>query len=722
MSTPHNEKSYSLKNLFLDPNNYRFLDKNDYAECSDEDAIQRNVQNRTFDLIRGKNNSNIADLLASFMQNGYLPVDQIQVRKIGHQKYLVIEGNRRVAALQVLEHMYQENRDIGQFNPEIFKKVPVVDYETQDIGKFKVLMGLKHISGNKKWPAINQAKLLDNLLNEHKMTEEEIWKSLGISKQEIRSTRRTLSLIKKYEESDFGDQFTSEKYSTFREVIKNTKIKDWLDISPNDLALDNINEKNLYRLFSWLSTTEEEISDDDIENEDTHTIYVEPIIETALQIRELGKIISDENAINNLETTRSLIDATLSSENLGKNKLENSLNLIKDQINTAFNYSYLIDEGKIEDISTSIRKLNALLVTSNRSVIDETESHIEKSPLHSSITRHFSSLEIRMYKRFVGLKVEKLNRVNIFAGVNNAGKSTVLEALYILSNLGDSKCIHEISNLRSKSRSRIKPSISFREIPDVIDLECCFNDSKYYFESKVKDSVDEIKNQSDFIGRHSTTFGCTRENSVYIYYSDYYKNHIRNHATTNKTLCRSLYTESSFLDDASIFETCYRLSVEQGTKKLVVDFIIEHIDDKIVDIEMSSNDGSFTVIYEDPTKNRGLSQFGDGLQKIFSMGIKFAACTNGILLIDEIENGIHKDLLCQFTMLIQELADQHNVQVFATSHSKECIDAFISNNFKNEQISAYAIDSIESKVEHFSGEDLEELIDYINLDIRGTKQ
>lgn len=247
-----------------------------------------------------------------------------------------------------------------------------------------------------------------------------------------------------------------------------------------------------------------------------------------------------------------------------------------------------------------------------------------------------------------------------------------------------------------------------------------FNDKIIELDSYIDESADkQISNMAGFIGRF--TSNCNFINNHYVYHSDYYDKKVQHFASTNYSLCNSVISFSNSIDDELVFTECYKKSVSNGTKSKVIKFIKENIDNTIEDIELSDNDGTFIVTYNDPSLNMDLSLFGDGLQKIFYLGIKFAACSNGVLLLDEIENGIHKDLLCQFTKLIQELADQYNVQVFVTSHSKECIDAFISNEFKNEQISAYAIDSHKSEVEYFSGEDLKGLIEYINVDIRGSK-
>lgn len=107
--------------------------------------------------------------------------------------------------------------------------------------------------------------------------------------------------------------------------------------------------------------------------------------------------------------------------------------------------------------------------------------------------------------------------------------------------------------------------------------------------------------------------------------------------------------------------------------------------------------------------------------RIFELGLGMSNCKNGILLIDEFETAIHYSLLVEFTRVIQELANEFNVQVFITTHSKECIDAFVKNQYRNTEISAYLVDSAEEKVniKNITGEDLEFLVDSISFDLRG---
>jgi len=70
-----------------------------------------------------------------------------------------------------------------------------------------------------------------------------------------------------------------------------------------------------------------------------------------------------------------------------------------------------------------------------------------------------------------------------------------------------------------------------------------------------------------------------------------------------------------------------------------------------------------------------LSEMGDGLRRWASLMLGLVQCGNGAYLFDEIENGFHYSALESIWKAIGEAARQFNVQVFATTHSFECIRA-----------------------------------------------
>ncbi len=116
-----------------------------------------------------------------------------------------------------------------------------------------------------------------------------------------------------------------------------------------------------------------------------------------------------------------------------------------------------------------------------------------------------------------------------------------------------------------------------------------------------------------------------------------------------------------------------------------------------------------------------ITKYGEGLQRVFEIALLLGYCKDGILCIDEIDSAIHKSLLIKFTEFIQRTAKEFNVQIFLSTHSKECIDAFVENEFPDDELTAYALELSDSgKIEcnFLVGEKLKELVKSINIDIR----
>ena len=166
--------------LLLDPNNYRFIDRADYKPVPDDQVADDRIQLRTLNLILGKNQDNVKDLISSFTTNGFLDIDQIQVKPVG-DKYLVLEGNRRTATLKYLIDEFKKGNDVGKLTEADFKSVNLVEIINEIPVQHLITMGLHHISGKKRWSAVNEAQLLSDLIEKYHLTEDEVCDKLGIS-------------------------------------------------------------------------------------------------------------------------------------------------------------------------------------------------------------------------------------------------------------------------------------------------------------------------------------------------------------------------------------------------------------------------------------------------------------------------------------------------------------------------------------------------------------
>ena len=87
--------------------------------------------------------------------------------------------------------------------------------------------------------------------------------------------------------------------------------------------------------------------------------------------------------------------------------------------------------------------------------------------------------------------------------------------------------------------------------------------------------------------------------------------------------------------------------------------------------------------YERPVPLRSL---GEGAQRLFDVGLGLANSRDGFLLIDEAENGIHHTVQRDYWRMVFQTAHESNVQVFATTHSWDCVRGFAQAAGENEDV------------------------------------
>ena len=72
-----------------------------------------------------------------------------------------------------------------------------------------------------------------------------------------------------------------------------------------------------------------------------------------------------------------------------------------------------------------------------------------------------------------------------------------------------------------------------------------------------------------------------------------------------------------------------------------------------------------------------LHSMGDGLRRLFHIGLAMATASKGVLLVDEFETGLYWEVQVQLWRAIFEASQKFGIQVFATTHSNDCIQAFV---------------------------------------------
>lgn len=174
------EIDVEIGDLLLDPNNPRFISNLEQPAEVPDDQIEEK-QERTLQRFKkaapaddpDSDVTNISDLYASMRRIGYVGIDRIVIRQVGKtKKYLVLEGNRRVATVKSILVDYEKKSpplDKPSAQNEIkahlpsFRKVRAMLLDTQGLSKDQIqkkvaiLLGIRHHGSLLPWDPLPSA-------------------------------------------------------------------------------------------------------------------------------------------------------------------------------------------------------------------------------------------------------------------------------------------------------------------------------------------------------------------------------------------------------------------------------------------------------------------------------------------------------------------------------------------------------------------------------------
>ena len=327
---------------------------------------------------------------------------------------------------------------------------------------------------------------------------------------------------------------------------------------------------------------------------------------------------------------------------------------------------------------------------------------------------NIKTLEITNFRSFNHFEVEGFGGVNLITGKNNSGKSTLLEAIRILTTEGSPSTLWSILDYREELDSRLDDSERsvtpegftafcsfFRGFPTL--AECANSafsirsDSRNIGESRYinatirwfTETFDSGQPGRQLIPATEDLFG---ETSAIPALEVESSNRLRRIRIDRPFRYRrslgdvaEVTTPCTYLDPFSSRSTSHLAALWDSialreAEKDVVD-ALRLISPDIEAVNMIGGEGgarSRTAIaksnqYSHPVP---LRSFGDGVNRLFGLILSLSCARNGVLLVDEIENGLHHSVLVNVWRTIFRLAGKFNVQVFATSHSWDCVQAF----------------------------------------------
>lgn len=119
--------------------------------------------------------------------------------------------------------------------------------------------------------------------------------------------------------------------------------------------------------------------------------------------------------------------------------------------------------------------------------------------------------------------------------------------------------------------------------------------------------------------------------------------------------------------------------VDAGRKQLAVQ-LLKIFDQEVEDLDVISSLGREAVRVTHASRGVvDLSSFGDGMRRAVALALALTRASKGVLLVDEIEAGIHHSVLQSVLDKLLEAAATSRVQLLATTHSLEAVDALLGS-------------------------------------------
>jgi hypothetical protein len=289
----YSTKEVRLDQLLLDPNNYRFLDMEDFSMVAQNRIHESSVQDRAERLIRLDGKDELRALKESIEVNGYIPVEILIVKPYAFKKglFVVVEGNRRVAAMRWLKEDCEGGSPIPEKLIKSFDKLPAMvlkDGEEETKSLQHILMGLRHVSGIKQWGGYQRAKLVVELVDDLGLSINVAAKQIGMSSHEASRRYRALKALEQMQkDEEFGGFSDPKMYRLFHEAISVVKVKEWLGWDEEENTFTNV--EGLEKFYKLLIPNTPE---DEEELPRAH----EPKIRTYLDVRDLRDIIGNVEA------------------------------------------------------------------------------------------------------------------------------------------------------------------------------------------------------------------------------------------------------------------------------------------------------------------------------------------------------------------------------------------------------------------------------------------
>jgi hypothetical protein len=311
----------------------------------------------------------------------------------------------------------------------------------------------------------------------------------------------------------------------------------------------------------------------------------------------------------------------------------------------------------------------------------------------------YKSFQIQNFRCFDDLSLQKLARVNLVAGLNNVGKTALLEAIFLHVAAYNPAATLQLSALRGIEGVKIEfgawtespwdsifrnfdTSNPIRLVGDnestgrrtltlrVLTQAQEMASLRQYLPGKDEKSLSPLQAPAKVLELEYEQLGMHGKNQLILDQKGVRIEPIPPSAPFPGFFVSDRAPRPS-TEDAELFG-----KLEVVNKQAELLRVLQLIEPRLKRLAMLVVEG-LPLLHGDIGEERlmALPLMGGGMARSMGLVLRLCNASNGVLLVDEIENGLHHSVMVEVWSAIRELARNFNAQLIATTHSRECIEA-----------------------------------------------
>ena len=238
--------------LLLDPDNLRLLERVDIglAKIAPKLMGQPSIQNELFRILSGDSIFDIKSLATSIANNGFLKHERLIVARYDSEKYIVLEGNRRLTAVRYLIAKHGASlkglpdyvRQSLQTLPCFVLKGDAIGTSEETLKEYRraseIYIGMRHLMGAEKWQPASRYEFQARLILDEGWSPLEVAERFGRKKNEVIRDFKAQRLYRDFRNFEARSTIDhSLTYNAFAEAARAPSVMKWLGWSNDRMEI-----------------------------------------------------------------------------------------------------------------------------------------------------------------------------------------------------------------------------------------------------------------------------------------------------------------------------------------------------------------------------------------------------------------------------------------------------------------------------------------------------